>query len=67
MSARIIPFPKKFHPVWVAPTEDGWLVIWRSCGWLHATKNMALADAAEIAAAHGTRVMLLQRAEETAP
>jgi hypothetical protein len=55
MTAAIIRFP--IHPVRVVPTEDGWLVMWRGWGWLHATREAALMDAQTIAAAHGERVL----------
>jgi hypothetical protein len=43
MTAVIFPFPQ--HPVRVLPARDGgWLVIWRSCGWLHASREDALVD-----------------------
>jgi len=59
MTAAIIPFPK--HPVRVLPTpQGGWLVLWRTCGWLHASLDAALADAHATAQAHGTRVIAPQ-------
>jgi hypothetical protein len=51
----VLHFP--IHPVRLVPTEDGWLVEWRGCGWLHATKSAAVTDAKTIAAAHGERVL----------
>jgi hypothetical protein len=61
MTAAIIRFP--IRPVCVVPTEDGWLVQWRDCGWLHATKTVAMMDAQTIAAAHGERVVNCGRRE----
>ena len=56
MTAVIVPFPK--HPVRVVRERGGgWLVIWRSCGWLHASRENALADAHAIAKAHNERVI----------
>ena len=56
MTAVIFSFPQ--HPVRVLPARDGgWLVVWRSCGWLHASLEDALADSRVIAAAHGVRVI----------
>ena len=55
MSAAVIHFP--IHPVRVVPTDDGWLVEWRGCGWLYATKAAAVADARTIANVHGERVI----------
>src|SRR5262245_43164262 len=55
MTAAILPFPHR--PVRVVPARDGgWLVVWRSCGWLHGSRNAALADAHAIAAAHGVPI-----------
>ncbi len=52
MTAVIFPFPQ--HPVRVlAARHGGWLVVWRSCSWLHASLEDALADSRVIAAAHG--------------
>ena len=56
MTAVIFSFPQ--HPVRVLPARDGgWLVVWRSCGWLHASLEDALVDSRVIAAAHGLRVI----------
>jgi len=56
MTAVIFSFPQ--HPVRVLPARDGgWLVVWRSCGWLHASIEDALVDSRVIAAAHGVRVI----------
>jgi len=52
----IIPFPKR--PVRVLRARNGgWLVVWRTCGWLHATYAAALADARVIAAAHNEHII----------
>jgi hypothetical protein len=61
VSAGIIPFPKKFHPVCVRPAGDGWQVVWRGWVWHHATRSAALADATAIACAQNARV--LERAD----
>jgi hypothetical protein len=55
MTAVVVPFPR--HPVRVLRVEHGWLVVWRGCGWLFATRAMAMWDAAQIAAAHGERII----------
>jgi len=48
----VLRFP--IHPVRVVPTgEGGWLVLWRTSGWPHASREDALAEAA----AHGVRVV----------
>jgi hypothetical protein len=47
-SATVIPFSKPNRFVWVVPAKGGgWLVVWRGCGWLHGSRDSALADAAE--------------------
>jgi hypothetical protein len=60
-SAVVIPFPKRHRFVVVTPAEGAWLVTWRGCGWLHGSLNDALADAAQIATAHGVAVAVIRR------
>src|SRR5262249_41751299 len=56
MTAVMFSFPQ--HPVRVLPARDGgWLVVWRSCSWLHASLEDALVASRVIAAAHGVRVI----------
>jgi hypothetical protein len=57
MTARVLRFP--IHPVRVArDTSGGWLVLWRSWAWLHATRDAALFNARTIASVHGVRVIV---------
>jgi len=56
MTARIFRFP--IFTVCVRGSSDGrWLVLWRTCAWLHRSRADAMADAHVIAAAHRVRVV----------
>jgi hypothetical protein len=57
MIAIILRFPTRYRPIVVSPSDRGWRVEWRSCSWLHATKQGALKDARTIAAVHGGRIV----------
>jgi hypothetical protein len=41
----------------IATGGGGWLVLWRTCGSPHASREDALAEAHTIAAAHGVHVV----------
>ena len=54
MTARIIEFPpRRSFAVRIMREDKAWLVICRDHGWLHSSRDAALADAAEIAAGFG--------------
>jgi hypothetical protein len=58
MTASVIRFPaRRVRSVRILHGPHGWLVAWRDRGWLHGTRSAALADAREIAAAHGVDVL----------
>lgn len=45
--------------VTVMPVQDGWLTVCRKHGWLHSTRQEALADASEVAAGFGVGLLIL--------
>jgi hypothetical protein len=56
MTATVIRFPRV--PVRVEREGAAWLVLTvRGYGWIHPSRQAALADAAEIAAGFGVRVL----------
>jgi hypothetical protein len=54
MSARIIEFPpRRSFSVRIMREAEAWLVLCREHGWLHGSRDAALADANEIAEEFG--------------
>jgi hypothetical protein len=54
MTARIISFPpRRSVSVRIMREAEAWLVICREHGWLHGSRDAALADANEIAEEFG--------------
>jgi hypothetical protein len=57
MTARILHFPQRgpFN-VTVAREGPAWLVVTRDHGWLHGSRDAALADAKQIAGGFGVAI-----------
>jgi hypothetical protein len=57
MTNNLIQFPRRApFDVNVTEDDDGWLVVCRSHGWLHADRREAIEDAREIARGFGVVV-----------
>jgi hypothetical protein len=57
MTARILKFPERGRfAVRIEHEDAAWLVICRDHGWLHGSRDTALADAKQIASGFGVAV-----------